>query len=82
MFFSAVQNDNLEMISLLLKESDCNVDHREHHGWAALHEAARQGKRQVINMLLKARAQTNILTNLGETPIYIGNPYSTRLSQS
>ena len=64
------------MIGLLLKESDCDVDHREHHGWAALHEASRQGNRQVIQMLLKAKAHTNILTNLGETPIYIGQSHT------
>ena len=60
------------MILLLLKEEDCDVDHREYHGWAALHEAARQGKKQTIQLLLKRGAEPNILTNLGETPIYIG----------
>ncbi len=71
--FAAVQNENMEMISLLLRESDCDVDHREHHGWAALHEASKQGNKPIVHMLLKARAQPNILTNLGETPIYIGS---------
>ncbi|XP_028611882.1 ankyrin repeat domain-containing protein 61 isoform X2 [Grammomys surdaster] len=55
----------------LLLNHGAQVDAQDHEGQTALHEACFGGREVIINLLLEFKANVNILTRNGESPIYM-----------
>ncbi|XP_076779738.1 ankyrin repeat domain-containing protein 61 [Arvicanthis niloticus] len=55
----------------LLLNHGAQVNAQDHEGHTALHEACFGGREVIINLLLEFKANVNILTRNGESPIYM-----------
>ena len=67
---------NLEAVELLLKlGSDVNAVGQ--NGWTALHGAASTGEGGIIELLVKAGAKLDAMSNFGETPLSTALAYPT-----
>ncbi|XP_051977534.1 oxysterol-binding protein-related protein 1-like isoform X2 [Xyrauchen texanus] len=78
-FLKDARNGNLESIQRLLmskiKEEakidiNCKGKSKSNHGWTPLHLACYFGHKDVVEVLLKAGADTNLPNNVGDTPLH------------
>lgn len=87
----AVNDGDIEIIAILLKADDINLNQQDSDGNSALHVAAEKGYENVIMKLIDAGADRNLRNSKGETaldlindPLLRGNMavYKTEVSES
>jgi ankyrin repeat protein len=64
---SAASSRNLEAARLLL-ERGAPVNARQQSGWVAIHAAAQNGDRSMVELLLRHQANPRIVNDAGKTP--------------
>ena len=67
----AAKNGDLGRVKALVKESPDLVFSRDDDGWTALHYAALNGKKDVVELLLANKADVNAKAGNGATPLDI-----------
>jgi len=63
----------IEVVEELLSHSECSrfLDLEDHHGRAALHEAAAHGNTHIVTMLLNSGAQIDMPDGYGMTSLHL-----------
>ena len=67
-------HDNV--VQILLSDSQCLVDAKGHDGYTALHYSCGSGNVGVVKALVKNKANVNVKTNSGDTPLHVAAQYS------
>ncbi len=64
-------NPNLNLVSdLIVLGANVDWQDEDNDGWAPLHGAARDGRVEIVRMLIDAGANVNVQTNYGKTPLH------------
>jgi uncharacterized protein len=66
----AAKNGDLGRVKALVKDNPDLVFSRDNDGWTALHYAAFNGKKDVVELLLANTADVSAKDNVGRTPLH------------
>jgi ankyrin repeat protein len=72
----AAKSGDLEQVKALLKANPDLVSATDSSGWTALHFAARNGHLDVVKLLLDDKADVNVKTRIGMTPLEVALAFS------
>eukprot|EP00930_Biecheleria_cincta_P010155 TRINITY_DN112128_c0_g1_i1.p1 TRINITY_DN112128_c0_g1~~TRINITY_DN112128_c0_g1_i1.p1 ORF type:complete len:263 (+),score=61.88 TRINITY_DN112128_c0_g1_i1:84-872(+) len=70
MLITAAKKNDLQMVKCLVAESKINPNSRNEKGWTALLRAAKCDSREVIQFLVRVRADVDTRTKEGNTPMH------------
>jgi len=72
----AAKSGDLEQVKALLKADPNLVFIQDNSGWTALHFGARNGHKDVVELLLANKADVNAKTKIGMTPLQVALAFS------
>jgi ankyrin repeat protein len=69
-FFDAVLHGDLKRVTVLLKGDPTLAFSKDNHAYTPLHVAAREGRKDVAELLLANKAEINVTDSDGDTPLH------------
>ena len=73
---SACVSGNLELVELVLREFQCDIDAQNKHGNTPLHVACEWGWLEIVNFLVVSECNLNVINNYGHTPLTLAIKHS------
>ena len=72
LFFEAVRGNNINKVIELVKQGiDVNSVDKNNYNKTALHIAAEMGYKDILELLIKDRANINIQDDFGDVPLHV-----------
>ena len=72
LFFEAVRGNNINIVIDLVKQGiDVNSVDKNNYNKTALHIAAEMGYKDILELLIKDRANINIQDDFGDVPLHV-----------
>ena len=72
----AARNKHDNVVHALLSDPQCLVDAKGQDGYTALYYSCRYGNVGLVRALVKHKADVNVKTNSGDTPLHVAAQYS------
>ena len=65
------KGDKERVFEILANKDKININYQNENGWTALHFACDEGNLKIVEILIKAHAELNLINNEKKTPLHI-----------